>query len=911
MHHSFAQNISGQAYAMGLLGSELNSIGSKRYSARERGQLSCAGEGDTGFRPNSRSEGGRPYPTLIFETGWSQSIAQLRTKCHWWFSVSKGDVKIVSRPRSSERSYFTLFKTEAAKQTVTNEAEGSNSDKDDRVDNVAARLLELNIHGATPEYIRGMLESKSVAGDVERAVKAINFQQQAAAGNIVRYDAKVKMVGAVNRGAVTCYLDSLLFAMFARFDAFERMLKRDYESGPRQKLATLLRLWVNLLRSGELVHTDTTQLIQETLAECGWADAQLLEQQDTSEAFNFITETLELPLLPLKVDLFHHGKSDESDHKVVHERLLNLAVPPDPDGKGIKLEDCLEEYFNAQVDVLRDSLEDKATTSEPPLSLKPVVSLLDNAAIVESPVSPASPASPISTIRLVPDEDMASGSTTPKPELSRVSVSPRRATVTHTTGEDGTEASPSSPPPRQRSATVIQRVLIDETGRAASDSTISTLHSAQKKRSMVVKAVTIPAWQFFRLMPWHAPNGPTHNSQPQSDRELAVNIRQRPVLGICLKRYGMTTEGMPQRQDTYIDIPDVLRLPNFMIADDEHVEKDPHGFSTGYKLVLQSVVCHRGESLQSGHYVSLARVDPKLLTDNRRCDSDPPPDYEESQWVKFDDLNLDDRVAPVEDLKQGLKDEMPYLLFYQIVPAADSTDAMPAQPPAYNESQTNLAALNTVDPPPLLTSGTPSTATSVNATPPSVSSKPSIRLSSDLDLDRPAQFSVDEATFSSSSRANSRPQSITFPDYFLGETTALHAPGAALSSGPPTPSEETTAQRLSRAAARFSRSSRSRTSSQQGEGRVTLGMKLNLLRTSRELLRDGPSPPSPPSTSTGAPPSADGKDEWAEDKEKDKGKKRKGKGVKGYELDKERGKDKDKDRDRDRDRDKDRECLVM
>lgn len=56
-----------------------------------------------------------------------------------------------------------------------------------------------------------------------------------------------------------------------------------------------------------------TQLIQEALAACGWKDAQLLEQQDTSEAFAFITETLQLPLLTLQVDLFHQGKGDKGE----------------------------------------------------------------------------------------------------------------------------------------------------------------------------------------------------------------------------------------------------------------------------------------------------------------------------------------------------------------------------------------------------------------------------------------------------------------------------------------------------------------------------------------------------------------------------------------------------------------------
>jgi len=51
-------------------------------------------------------------------------------------------------------------------------------------------------------------------------------------------------------------LDALLFAMFARLDGFEAMLYNSLEDAPRKKLAGLLRLWVNLLRSGRLITVD-------------------------------------------------------------------------------------------------------------------------------------------------------------------------------------------------------------------------------------------------------------------------------------------------------------------------------------------------------------------------------------------------------------------------------------------------------------------------------------------------------------------------------------------------------------------------------------------------------------------------------------------------------------------------------
>lgn len=240
----------------------------------------------------------------------------------------------------------------------------------------------------------------------------------------------------------------------------------------------------------KLTVASQTQHIQEALAACGWKEAALLEQQDTSEAFAFITETLQLPLLALQVDLFHHGKRDADDHKVVHERLLNLAVPPDPEGKGIKLEDCLEEYFNTRVDVLRDSLDEKKGPDRPSLS-------------------------PKATIRVVTDDDAETPQTPSEngnlerrwtthgvvqPPVSVVSPSPAAL--------DGPSTS------RTRSTSIIQRIVVDGEHSAGEDPT-SLPHQAKRSGSTVVKAVTIPAWQFFRLI-----------------RECS----RRPVIMYCLLR---------------------------------------------------------------------------------------------------------------------------------------------------------------------------------------------------------------------------------------------------------------------------------------------------------------------------------------------------------------------------------------
>lgn len=626
------------------------------------------------------------------------------------------------------------------------------------------------------------------------------------------------MVGAENRGNVTCYLDALLFAMFAKLESFECMLKNDLVDEKTRKLAALIRLWVNMLRSGRLIHTDLTQHIQEALASCGWQDAELLEQQDTSEAFAFITETLQLPLLTLQVDLFHQGKRDTDDHKVVYERLLNLAVPPDPEGKGIKLEDCLEEYFNTKVDVLRDSLEEKA---------------------------PQTPRLDTAYSRLIAEENAGEPAT---PVASPIQMENRPVQAPLTSLESSEPSpSPSRPLPRHRATSIIQRVVLDDQGRpteSAEADSATLLQRAKRTGSTVVKAVTIPAWQFFRLIPWHA----TTNNEPRSDIEVAKHFNKRPVVGICLKRYMMTNQGVPIRQNTFIDIPDSLRLPHFMMVDDMKVEQE--SLSAEYKLVLQSVVCHRGDSLHSGHYVSFARVAPKLLTDNRRHDTDPPPDYEEAQWLKFDDLCLEERVSYVDDIQVALREEMPYLLFYQIVPVVDvnatSTEGSVIEPPAYDlsavtsENAPQTPPFDVVEPSEAISRSTSGYFDTLGPS----SNGPSVRLSMEGEDGQPARLSFDEDPYSSTSLlkpGDSRRGSVTFSETYIvtpAVTPDGHSPRI-------TPADEAAGTRLSRAAARFTKKekekdSKSRPTSQAGEGRISLTMSRlgGLMRTSKEPLRE-------------------------------------------------------------------------
>jgi len=98
-----------------------------------------------------------------------------------------------------------------------------------------------------------------------------------------------------------------------------------------------------------------TRRLQQSIADCGWPDAAKARQQDASEAFNFITDKLSLPLLTLKTDIYHQGKEDANDdHKFITERMLDVAIPENlPQGEVLRLETCLEDYFNNRVEVKR------------------------------------------------------------------------------------------------------------------------------------------------------------------------------------------------------------------------------------------------------------------------------------------------------------------------------------------------------------------------------------------------------------------------------------------------------------------------------------------------------------------------------------------------------------------------------
>ncbi|PWW78154.1 cysteine proteinase [Tuber magnatum] len=466
-----------------------------------------------------------------------------------------------------------------------------------QVTKIANELAKAGIR-VEDKTVQRVLRGRYANGDVDKALQLLVMIEDSNDGIVSRVRSDVKMLGAENHEGVTCYLDTLLFAMFARLDAFEAVLYNvfDEDDKKRRKLAALLRLFVNLLRSGHLITTDIISQIQQSITECGWGEASSHQQQDPSEVFTFITDTLQLPLLTVKVDIAHGGKEIvEDDHKFISERLLNVALPDEgADSRDpIPLEACLEEYFNGRVDVKRQ-LERRATADT------------------------------------AHSYDMEKGSAL-HIETVDLGSSPNTPVATPISSQCPSAPVASVPGPSAAGKPLLVRTIKVE-------SEIEGKGGKLERSTTLRKEVLLPAWCFFSILPFYTDTLPTPAPKTFAEHFSA----KRPVLGLCLKRYSWSTTGGAQRDRRRVDIPLQIALPTF-VADDEMGGDDDGPLYGNFKLVLQSAVCHRGNSVHSGHYIALIRGE-------------------------------DDKVSEIEP-ERAFEEESPYLLFYQVQPIEDDTSA--------------------------------------------------------------------------------------------------------------------------------------------------------------------------------------------------------------------------------------------
>lgn len=484
---------------------------------------------------------------------------------------------------------------------------------------------------SVPQVV-AMLKSPFTQGDILKTFYMIRFYQVSGDGLFITNEGMdklghpIRFVGAENWENVMCYLDALLFSMFANLESFEPMLfLSNQHNYLTNQLAGLLRVYVNLLRSGNLITTDLTMRICEGLKKLGFDEAMSHKQQDSATLFEFLTEVLAMPLLTFKIDIKHGGKMDKDDLKYSKERILFVSLPDedleeagsgngtewpkvepkspkvepkfpktepsskpeDEDDDAILLEECLEHYFNNSISVKRE-LERRATLE----------SIRAHDSIPEDPQD-------VSETRRRP---MRSDS---KANSVRLHVRTRSSTLSLWSVADGDPDSPSSSKPRE---------------------------------------VSLPAWMFLRLLPFYTDD----NDLDSSVKNSMEFVNRRPIVPICLKRYSFNAEkSQANRSQKRIIIPPIINLPSF-VADDVN-----DSISGDYKLILESALCHRGTSISSGHFVSAIRK-------NTNNVSESDDEAHSASWYLYDDMKKKSRVVE-KSFKEIFDSEWPYMLFYRLV----------------------------------------------------------------------------------------------------------------------------------------------------------------------------------------------------------------------------------------------------
>uniref|UniRef100_A0A060TBF4 ubiquitinyl hydrolase 1 n=1 Tax=Blastobotrys adeninivorans TaxID=409370 RepID=A0A060TBF4_BLAAD len=493
------------------------------------------------------------------------------------------------------------------------------------------------------------LDNNYANGDADRATELLKMFKDAVDGFLAPFRFPLsssiagyyKLQGSDNLKGVTCYIDSLLFAMFARLSNFEPiLLKDDSESGDNNKtenLRTFLRLYVSMLRSGRKITTDVTKCLLDAIIAAGWkSTSHRYEQQDTAELFQFITSKLNMPLLTLKVDIVHAGKEVvEDDHKLIQESLLHIPVPGEPSDGPVLLEECLEAYFANDVQVTRQIERRRTLDSEfSPIVSRRKYSIQYETSITESKQQPPqtvtelssadapSPLSPRGTFDSVSGVGMPhehndnetngaqehtvelASSQAPSPKSSRQSLHSRdsdQIPFPEPPSYDSLYASTSSP---GRQAPPLPSKVNNPLWNAKNE-------------------ITLPAWMFLQLLPFYTDSQGSGTTESEGMSPIAQHFaHSRPVMGISLKRYSWSPQGTPVRNDRRVVVPREINLPSF-VADDKDGDGNVFG---NFKLVLESAVFHRGKSLNSGHFVSMVAEDATMLSE------DPPQFYDRRLW---------------------------------------------------------------------------------------------------------------------------------------------------------------------------------------------------------------------------------------------------------------------------------------
>lgn len=88
-HRCFSEDFVYKVRVMGVPRNELYPLGAGRFEGRNSSK-----EADSAYKPLPVRSAENGWPTIVFESGLSESLGRLRTDAEWWLIESGGQVKI-------------------------------------------------------------------------------------------------------------------------------------------------------------------------------------------------------------------------------------------------------------------------------------------------------------------------------------------------------------------------------------------------------------------------------------------------------------------------------------------------------------------------------------------------------------------------------------------------------------------------------------------------------------------------------------------------------------------------------------------------------------------------------------------------------------------------------------------------
>lgn len=141
-----------------------------------------------------------------------------------------------------------------------------------------------------------------------------------------------------------------------------------------------------------------------------------------------------------------------------------------------------------------------------------------------------------------------------------------------------------------------------------SPQSLASMSSIPKK--MIIseqrQEVAVNAWQVLELLPFYS--GMNEQGEQIRSQDRGSFPDSRMVLPIVLKRYNYDTRGRYIKDQRTVQIPSSINFNQFLNQNADDPKCDTCGQKVEGIMRLRSVVCHKGSSPYSGHYIAYARA---------------------------------------------------------------------------------------------------------------------------------------------------------------------------------------------------------------------------------------------------------------------------------------------------------------